>query len=981
MSVLVFIALLVVAVAIFVLIGRVRQLERRIDLIERGREGPGPAPAEAEQELAWPAAAPASVEPSHQPPEPEIPIRHVPAAALQVEEPAAPRQIEAEEEAPTEPTEAPAVAARSFGFEELFGRRLPIWAGGATLAIAGMLIVKYSIDIGLLSPLVRVINGLLFGLALIGAAEVARRKESWMRDVRVRQALAGAGIATLYGSLLVAANVYELIGPAPALVGMAAVTALAMGLATRFGAPSALLGLVGGLAAPALVGSGEPNIPLLSLYLALAVSGLGALSRSERWSWLGILALIGGLGWGAILLLGGKLDTAATLSLGAYLMLLGILLPLLSFGGGHEARLRVGGGLVAAAQMAGLVATGGFTPLHWGLFALISIAIVWLARRDPRLWLLPPVGLAIALLLLAAWPNPPALLFAAAAGGMVLIYAVPALLALWTAGGKLIEAGQVAAAATGAFLASILHFYFRAADPEQSFALLAFGAALLPAGAAALGYRVPARRDDGRFALLVTSAAALIAAAALLALPGWSEGPAVALVAAGLLVLRIACDDGRIERSAWVFAGASILFLLVQEPSLAELARASGQDQPVRPAPAALRWAACAAVAALFAARARWSWGRASAQAAAMLLLYCACAQLAPVGLLPLVPAGILFALAAWSPRLGSGRLLPALAAAFAIVLGWAFLPLLQWSAFALETLAGDPLFVAELPALRSAVLRLLVPALFVGLSLWWARDAVGRTASRAGAIAGGVMAAVALHVFFKQVFAISDSSEFVALGLAERTMWEALLLGGAAAAWAVAAPDGPLRQAARALWCASIAHFAFYTLLLHSPLWTEQAVGPLPLINLLPLAFGLPWAGLWLLRRHEPAWLKTGARAIAVARMALALLFAFAMLRQLFHGSILVTPGVTEVEDISRSILAIALAVAFLIWGIARGNRDWRIGSLVVMLAAVAKVFLFDASGLEGLARILSFVALGFSLIGIGWLYSRYLNTDSHSN
>ena len=43
-------------------------------------------------------------------------------------------------------------------------------------------------------------------------------------------------------------------------------------------------------------------------------------------------------------------------------------------------------------------------------------------------------------------------------------------------------------------------------------------------------------------------------------------------------------------------------------------------------------------------------------------------------------------------------------------------------------------------------------------------------------------------------------------------------------------------------------------------------------------------------------------------------------------------------------------------------------------MLAAVAKVFLSDAAGLDGLARIASFAALGFSLIGIGWLYARYL-------
>jgi uncharacterized membrane protein len=74
---------------------------------------------------------------------------------------------------------------------------------------------------------------------------------------------------------------------------------------------------------------------------------------------------------------------------------------------------------------------------------------------------------------------------------------------------------------------------------------------------------------------------------------------------------------------------------------------------------------------------------------------------------------------------------------------------------------------------------------------------------------------------------------------------------------------------------------------------------------------------------------------------------------------------------------LAIALAVGFLLWGIRSKQRNWRIASLVLMLAAVAKVFLRDASGLEGLLRIGSFVALGFSLIGIGWLYSRQLGAE----
>ena len=44
--------------------------------------------------------------------------------------------------------------------------------------------------------------------------------------------------------------------------------------------------------------------------------------------------------------------------------------------------------------------------------------------------------------------------------------------------------------------------------------------------------------------------------------------------------------------------------------------------------------------------------------------------------------------------------------------------------------------------------------------------------------------------------------------------------------------------------------------------------------------------------------------------------------------------------------------------------------------------MFLLDTSGLDGLIRIASFAALGFSLIGIGWLYSRYLpDTDAAVN
>jgi uncharacterized membrane protein len=195
------------------------------------------------------------------------------------------------------------------------------------------------------------------------------------------------------------------------------------------------------------------------------------------------------------------------------------------------------------------------------------------------------------------------------------------------------------------------------------------------------------------------------------------------------------------------------------------------------------------------------------------------------------------------------------------------------------------------------------------------------------------------------------------------------LVLAGAAALWRFG--QG---RAGAILLGAAFAHSALHTLLLHNPLWAEQAVGPLPILNLLILAYAVPAAVILAIDRLPTVKELIPDRTFTLAWMVLILLFTASMLRQLFHGSLLVDLGLSEAEDIARSILAIALAIGFLLWGIRTQRRDWRIGSLVLMLAAVAKVFLWDTSGLEGLIRIASFVALGFSLIGIGWLYSRQL-------
>jgi uncharacterized membrane protein len=846
----------------------------------------------------------------------------------------------------------------SFSFEELFGRRLPIWAGGITLAVAGMLIVKLSIEAGLLSPPVRVIMGSIFGFALIGAAELALRQEERVRDERVRQALSGAGIASLYASVLIASNLYHLISPLAAMLGMAAVTALAMGLSLRFGAPSALLGLAGGLAAPALIGSDEPNIALLSLYLALAVGGLCTLSRGQRWAWLGISALVGGFGWGLLLMLNGALSMPETISVGLYLLLLGVGLPMLGFAGNWQNRLRLITAIAAAAQMAALVAMGGFALLNWGLFGLISLAMLWLAHREPSLERLPPVGLVIVLLLLGVWPDPRQDHFSLVMAGAGLIYGLPALWRLWRTNGSIIEAAEVAAISLAGLCLPLYHFY--GADgfaPERPtdvrYGLLAIAVALIAAVAAALGWKHAERRDDARFAILAIAAGLLLAFAAGFLLPDWLEGDAIAGVGLALLILGQRAEDKRFEPISWVFAAVGLAANGFEEPWGVE---PLWQD--------ALQWGLAAAAFAAFAWKARFRYGRIAAQFLVPMLLYLALVPLVPDRFEPLIAPVLLLALAA-APL----RLAPAMWSTAVMIAAWAVEPVGTWLAAGGTSLFGMPIFVDTVPAADDALLKLLIPATLVGLSLWLARARLLKYERITGLSLAAALGMIAIHSLYKLIFAISSDELFVTYGLAERTLWEVLLLGAAAVCWRFR------KETACLIFLgAAGAHLTVYTLLLHNPLWAEQAVGALPLINLVVLAYAVPAAILWAVDRIPSVTRFVPDRAVAIGWMILILLFAASMLRQLFHGSLLVEPGLSQAEDIARSILAIAMAIGFLLWGIRTEQRDWRIGSLLLMLAAVAKVFLWDTQGLEGLIRIASFVALGFSLIGIGWLYSRQL-------
>ena len=977
-----FLAIIILGILLFDARGRLKRAEatlaeaaKRIGALQR-RAG-----VRASENL--PPAAP--VEPPPVASDPEIPESLAPAspplrAAAKASAPLLAVAQEAPDPAKPKPATAPPAPKpeasampvnMSARFENLFGKTLPIWAGGITLAIAGVLIVRYAIDLGffarVFTPGVQVIAGVLFGLGLIGGAEYAWRNEQRLRDVRVPQALSGAGIATLYAAIMVAANVYGLVGPLFAFVALALVTASALALSLRFGPPSALLGLAGGLAAPALVGALEPNVPLLAVYLALTIATMTGVARMRRWPWLAIAALAGGAGWSLwMMFIGGALDAVGSLSIGAYVLLLGVAIPLFAYEGPRAVLLRAAAAIVGALQLALLVAHAGFTPLHWGLFALIAAAGQWLAWRERSLAIVPTTSLALSILLMALWPDPAPFWLTVIGIALASIHALPLLARLWSAPPDLRRTLELCLLALALTPLAKWHIW---SMTDTALAPVALAAALLPAMGVARGWHVEGRAADSRFAWLTGTAASLVALAIVLLLPLWLAPIGVAVVAAALLLFGKAAVDPRIEWIATGFFGVALAALVATPRALDELPRlASGAGSTS--GEAVLRWAILALAALFFAMRAERPVVRRLGQAFAAALAYGAAAQMLPADILVLVPAlagaGLLFA----AQRTALARLDAGVATFAAISLAWATLPIALWSGKALLSLGGLPMSIdgGSLGA-AELVRRLAFPALLFGVPLWLIRDKLPRWLLIAALGVAGAIGIVAVHALYRLGFAALAGSDFIATGIIQRLVWEGLLIGLGWLLW-----RRGLRIGAQALAIAGTAHAIFYGLVLHNPLWAEQAVGGWLLVNLLVPLFLLPWLGMRLVAVQFASAPELVDRVVQILTMTLVTLFAWATLRQLFHGSLLVESGVAPAENILRSLLILLLAIGFLLWGIRTHRRDWRITSLVLMLAAAGKVFLFDASGLEGLLRIGSFVALGFSLIGIGWLYSRQL-------
>jgi uncharacterized membrane protein len=188
------------------------------------------------------------------------------------------------------------------GFEERIGTRWVVWIGGLTLALGGFFLVRYSIEAGMLGPRVRTLLAGLFALALLGAGEWTRRKES-VSDIvalpiaNIPAILTAAGTAVAFATIYAAYALYDFIAPASAFVLLGLVALGTLAAALLHGPALAGLGVVAAFATPILVSSEKPDLWALYIYLAIVSAAAFGLARIRLWRWLAVATIVFALLW------------------------------------------------------------------------------------------------------------------------------------------------------------------------------------------------------------------------------------------------------------------------------------------------------------------------------------------------------------------------------------------------------------------------------------------------------------------------------------------------------------------------------------------------------------------------------------------------------------------------------------------------------------------------------------------------------------
>ena len=796
--------------------------------------------------------------------------------------------------------------------EERLGARLPVWLGSIALALAGIYLVRFSIDQGWITETTRVVLGTLLGVALLAFGEAMGG-----RSDRIAAGLSAAGVATLYAAFLAASELYGLVSSEVGFGLTALVTATAVGLSLRRGPIVALVGLVGGFLTPRLL-RGDPSpqaLPLLA-YLLLLQAGLLAVATRRAWSWLAAATLVPALAW-VLPWLPGVRDLGAAPWLHVYLLAtLGIFVASAwrSAASPEAASTTEGGSSLddlplplllswLAAAGAILLSTrvasaSGYTTMDWAFLGLLAAGTIVVGRRLPGSAGLPWMAALFVALALLDWGagdlsqvigkgaiDPESLLSSTvpvpASTGRVLatvallgaLFSVGAYAALWGDRRPWQWAALCASSAVGYLLVAGANTWEHL--PEGPLGL-PWGLWILAVGATLVAVVLPvARRRAGGEGVDVGDGPGARA---------WDR--ALAALAAGATACAALAVPAELERQ-WITVAWAL-----QVAALAWLARRLRV-----PTLRALAWPLAGLV-------------------FLRLLLNPAVVESYPTGELPILnwllygyglPL-LAFAFAAWHSRAEGDVRLSRCLEVGTVLLGAALLTLQIVHLFGRGELAHD------WPWLEFATVPVAWAA--YGLLLRRLDRALPRGALR----------------------------------------WGGLLIGLAGLATAAFLQLGPLNP----VWYpAEVGRLPVLNALLLS-------VGAPAL-----LAFAL-WRDL----ASSPDFRGRNLLLTGLGISVIGLLFGLLNLevRQAFQGSSLYGTDAANAELYAYSVSWGLFGMALLAVGVVRRSLLARRASLAIFVLAVGKVFLYDMRQLNDLYRVLSFLGLGLSLLALSWVYQRFV-------
>ena len=867
-----FLGLLVMVGWVLGIVGFFRAQAAHTELRELRRALARPAPTQAAAAEPIPADAPFT-------PMPATPWADASAAAqpppTQADEPVSAEPPPAQ---PAEPVTAQPPARPSHDLEALLTMRWGVWLGSAALLFAGVFLVRYAAEQGLLGPAARCCFAGLPGFALIAAAEWLTRHPApaVAGPFRVDQApagLAAGGTAILFGASYGAGPYYDLLPPPLAFAFMAVASLIGLAASLRYGQLTAAVGIAGAFVTPALVATEDPSLPGLFAYLLVVSVAALLVVRHTAWIWLGWATTIAGGLWVCIAAVSDAPDPwAAAAFVAAASAANLLLLPAVALD--HPIGRRLSWVPFAVLGAAGLILESnapGFAP-RAGLFLLSPIAVAK-GMTEPRLDRLPWLAALFGLLALLLWALPE-----------------------WHPTGEVLSVeGVVMAVLPGAWAPEVIRPLLTAA-------------ALLAGFHAAAGFWLERRaKNPLHWAALVAAVPVLTLAVTYAQVAGFQTDIAWAAAAlaltAALTGTAAAAAAEHAPKRAGVHAAGAVAALAL---GCAMLLRDQWLTLAIALSLPALAW---------IEARADLPPLRHVAQAVAALVL-----------------VRLLLNWYVLDYAFGGTPIVNGLIAAYAA----------PAAAFALAASMfrrrGDDLLVATLEAGAVAFL-----ACFVALETrdWFGE---GHLENPCG------FREIAVHLL-----TLAVQATFY-LHLAQRTgrpilHWAWRIMGG------VALIVGTL-------------------LLVFNPAFTDEPAGIFSLLA----AYLIP-AVLAVLASRRIA-IPQVRRSLGAYAVVACFAWITLQIRHFFHpGSMsLIFAPIEDAELWAWSGAWLAYGIALMTLGIRIGDRLIRLTALGVVGLVCAKVFLVDMADLTGLWRVLSFLGLGFALIGLGAIHRRFVLPTQHA-